>query len=258
MTRNLTVARLAQVAIFYALVIAGWELLARSGVWSPLLFPAPGSVWDSFWRMTESGLLWDSVRGTLWRLAVGYGLSLGFGVALGAFIGGYRWAEGTVGTVVLGLQSLPSITWLPMAILWFGLSQRAIIFVVFMGSAFSVALAVRDGIRGLPPIYSRVAGTFGASWWQRFLFITTPGMLPSFVAGLKQGWSFAWRSLMAGELLFVTIGLGHLLHIGRELNDISMVFAVMLVIIAIGVAIDRLGFARLEAWVAERWGLARA
>jgi NitT/TauT family transport system permease protein len=136
-----------------------------------------------------------------------------------------RWADETIGGIVLGLQSLPSITWLPMAVLWFGLSERAIIFVVLMGSTFSIAISARAGIRGLPPLLERAAGTLGASRFQRYRYVVLPAMVPSMIQGMKQGWSFAWRSLMAGELLFVVTGLGHLLDVGRTLNDISMVFA---------------------------------
>ena len=141
-----------------------------------------------------------------------------------------------------------------MAVLWFGLSDAAIIFVVLMGSTFSIAISARSGIRGLPPLLARAAGTLGASRFQLYRYVIIPAMVPAMVQGMKQGWSFAWRSLMAGELLFVTIGLGHLLDVGRNLNDINMVFAVMLVIVVVGVVIDRVLFGTAEAWVRERWG----
>ena len=192
------------------------------------------------------------------RLVIGYAISMVIGMGLGVLTAMSRWADETIGGVVLGLQSLPSITWLPMAVLWFGLSERAIIFVVLMGSTFSIAISARSGMLSLPPLLSRAAGTLGATRWQMYRYVTLPAMIPAMVQGMKQGWSFAWRSLMAGELLFVVAGLGHLLDVGRNLNDINMVFGVMLVIIAVGVIVDRLLFGRAEAWVRERWGYAAA
>ncbi len=251
-----TPGRLIRVTVFYLMLLVIWHVVAVLELWSPHLFPSPERVWDALWRNAQSGLLFESIVATMQRLSIGYVLSFVIGGFLGIITGSVRLIDETAGTIVLGLQSLPSITWLPLAILWFGLSERAIIFVVLMGSTFSIAISVRDGIRNLSPLLRRAAGTFGASRWQLYRYVLIPGMLPSLAGGLKQGWSFAWRSLMAGELLFHTVGLGNLLHIGRELNNMGMVVAIMLVIIAIGVTVDRLIFGRLEAWVGERWGFA--
>jgi NitT/TauT family transport system permease protein len=243
---------------FYIAAILGWQLIAQSGLWSPYLFPSPVSVFSSLVRNTQNGLLADALSHSVQRLVVGYAVSMLIGLSLGILTAISRWADETIGGVVLGLQSLPSITWLPMAVLWFGLSERAIVFVVLMGSTFSIALSARSGMRGLPPLLARAAGTLGATRWQLFRYVTLPAMVPPMIQGMKQGWSFAWRSLMAGELLFVVAGLGHLLDVGRNLNDINMVFAVMLVIVAVGVFVDRVLFGRAEAWVRERWGYAAA
>jgi NitT/TauT family transport system permease protein len=172
--------------------------------------------------------------------------------------GANKYLDETVGSLVLGLQSLPSITWLPLALLWFGLNEQAIIFVVLMGSVFAVAISARAGVQSIPPLYRRAALTMGANRVQMVRYTLIPAMVPSMAQGLKLGWSFAWRSLMAGELLFVSGGLGQMLDLGRNLNRMSLVVAVMLVIVAIGLTIDRLIFSRIEAWVNERWGLADA
>ena len=158
----------------------------------------------------------------------------------------------------MGLQTLPSICWLPLAILWFGLSESAIIFVVVMGSLLSITIATDGGVKNIQPIILRAGRNMGAKGRDMFLQVILPAAFPSILMGLKQGWSFAWRSLMAGEILFVSLGLGHLLNMGRELNDMSQVIAVMLVIVAIGVVMDGLVFGTAEKKVREIWGLDRA
>jgi NitT/TauT family transport system permease protein len=207
-------------------------------------------------RTASNGQLLDALAHSMFRLVVGYAISMVLGLALGVLTATSRWADDTIGGIVLGLQSLPSITWLPMAVLWFGLSEQAINFVELLGSTFSIAISSRTGIRALPPLLVRAAGTLGVSRWQMYRHVTAPAMVPAMVQGMKQGWSFAWRSLMAGELLFVVSGLGHLLDVGRNLNDINLVFSVMLVIVVVGIAVDRLLFGRAEAWIRERWGYA--
>jgi NitT/TauT family transport system permease protein len=171
----------------------------------------------------------------------------------------YALLRGSIGSgrhgLVLGMQSLPSITWLPLAILWFGLGDTAIIFVVVMGSLFTIAIAARDGVRAIPVLQRRTAQVFGASRWQTIRYVTLPGMLPSIAGGLKVGWGFSWRSLMAGELIIVTAGIGHLLQLGRDLNNIALVIAIMSVIVFIGLAVDRLLFGPVDSWVRQRWGL---
>jgi NitT/TauT family transport system permease protein len=176
-------------------------------------------------------------------------------MSLGILNASFRYLDETLGSLLLGMQSLPSITWLPLAVLWFGLSERAITFVVVMGSLFAIAIATRDGVRTIPVLQRRTAQVFGASKLQTIRYVTIPGMLPSMVGGLKLGWSFSWRSLMAAEIIYVTTSLGHLLQLGRELNNVALVMAIMVVIVVIGLAVDRLLFGPLDGWVRHRWGL---
>jgi len=247
--------RIVRLLAFYAALVGVWQLVAMAEIWPPYLFPAPGSVFDSLWHNIENHLILDALQISLKRLAVGYLISFGLGMVIGIAMGTVRWVDETVGSLVLGLQSLPSITWLPLALLWFGLNDKAIIFVVLMGSIFAIAISARAGVQSVPGLLKRAALTLGAARWQMYRYVVLPAMLPAMIQGLKLGWSFAWRSLMAGELLFVSLGLGHLLNLGRDLNDMSLVVAVMLVIIAVGLTVDRLIFGRVEGWVQERWGL---
>jgi len=246
--------KVLRIVLFYLALLGLWQLAYDAEIWSPFLFPSPGEVWDSLQQYINNGVLWDAIKASMQRMFIGYTLSLFAGFVLGMLCGVNRYADETVGSLVLGLQSLPSITWLPLALLWFGLNDNAIIFVVFMGSVCAVAISARAGVRGIPPLYRRAALTMGANHYQRLRYVLIPAMVPSMVQGLKLGWSFSWRSLMAAELLFVSISLGHLLQVGRDLNNMSLVIGIMFVIVAIGLAVDRLLFARLESWVFERWG----
>ncbi len=189
------------------------------------------------------------------RIVIGYVISVFLGVTLGLLIGRFKILDETLGSLMLGLQVLPSICWLPLAILWFGLSEQAIQFVVVMGAFLSIAIATDSGIRNIPPIYVRAAKTMGVRGFALYWRVILPASLPSIITGMKLGWSFAWRSLMAGELLFVSVGLGQLLQTGRELHDIAQVVAVMIMIAAIGLIFDRLIFAELEKRIRLKWGV---
>jgi NitT/TauT family transport system permease protein len=243
---------------FFALLLLCWETLARVGPWEATLFPPPSQVAESLWRTLEDRSLLLATGVSLRRILIGYGLSLVAGVVLGVLLARSRWLDDTVGSLVLGLQTLPSICWLPLALLWFGLNDRAILFVVIMGSLMAVTVAIQDGVKNLPPGYVRAAQTMGTGSLAMYTQVLLPASLPAILTGAKLGWSFAWRSLMAGELLFVSMGLGHMLMMGRELADMSQVFAVMLVIVGLGLLTDRAIFGVLEQRVRERWGLSPA
>lgn len=240
--------------LWFALLLAIWELIAKVGPWQPWIFPGPISVARSLVHLALDGRLLPEVGRSLARLGLGYGISLVVGIPLGMIIGRNRWVDEALGTPLLGLQALPSITWLPVALLWFGLSELAILFVVVAGSVLAVALSAEAGVRNLSPIWIRAARTLGADGWRLYTTILFPGAMPALVSGAKLGWSFAWRSLMAAELLYVSGGLGQLLQTGRELNDVSRIFAVMAVITTIGFLAEKLLFQPLELAVRRRFG----
>jgi NitT/TauT family transport system permease protein len=241
--------------LFFVLLLALWEGLCLLHLWPPYIFPSPLSVAKSVFDGFLKGTYPLAIAVSLRRILIGYGISLVIGIPLGLFLGRIKLLQDTIGTMVLGLQALPSICWLPLALLWFGLSERAIIFVAIMGAVLSITLSTADGVRNTPPLYIRAARTMGARGVQMYLRVILPAALPAIVSGMKLGWSFAWRSLMAGELIYVSMGLGQLLSMGRELNDMSQVIAVMLVIIAMGLLVDRAFFSPLESRLRERWGL---
>jgi len=229
--------------------------VARCAPWPHYLLPGPGQVWEALGRLVVTGKLGPSILRSLGRLAMGYGLSVVLGVPLGLLTARISLLRKTLKPVITGLQALPSICWMPLSILWFGLNESAIIFVVVMGSLLSVAIASEDGVNAISPTLLAVAGTLGIRGPRFYVGVLIPGALPGIVMGLKLGWSFAWRALMAGELLFVSGGLGELLTEGRELLDVGQVVAVMGVIVLVGVVTDRLLFQTVEVRVRRRWGL---
>jgi len=243
---------------FYALIIGGWFVLARLRIWPPYLFPSPQGVLEALWAGFADHSFWIAIAVSMKRIAIGYALSVIIGLVLGVGMASSKFLEQTLGGLLVSLQSLPSICWLPMAVLWFGLSEKAILFVVVMGSVLSVTIAMESGRKQMPKIYGMAGRNLGARGLKLFLFVLFPASLPYLLTGLKQGWAFAWRSLIAGEMIFVSLGLGQLLMMGRDLNDMSQVVAVMILIIAIGYVIDGLVFRTIEYRLQYKWGLTPA
>lgn len=243
--------------IFYILFIGIWEGLFRLCIWPEYVLPSPVSVFKTLIYGFKNHTFLIGIAISMKRIAIGYGISIVVGILLGLLIGRVRLFEETLGSFFTGLQTLPTICWLPLSLLWFGLNDRAIIFLVFMGAVLSITIATDAGVKSVPSLYIRAAKTMGAKGWRLYLEVIIPAALPHIITGMKQGWSFAWRSLMAGELLIVCLGLGHLMMIGRELNDMSQVIAVMIVIIIIGILVDRLFFVKVEQRIRERWGLVK-
>ncbi|HEY4683909.1 MAG TPA: ABC transporter permease [Candidatus Acidoferrales bacterium] len=246
----------ARQLLFYLFLLALWQLIAELKIWPPYLFPTPRSVLEALRAGFTDQSFWVSLGVSTRRIALGYGLSVVLGISLGLLIATSRFLKETLGGLVVSLQSLPSLCWLPLAVLWFGLSEKAILFVVVMGSLLSVTISTELGVRHVPKIYSMAGRNLGARGLSLFVFVLLPASLPHLVSGLKQGWAFAWRSLVSGEMIFVSLGLGHLLMMGRDLNDMSQVVAVMVLIVTIGFLVDGLLFRTIEKRIHQKWGTA--
>ena len=244
-----------RVILFYVLLLLIWEGIFRLRLWPSFLFPSPMQVFKTLVNGIYDKTYLIGIAISMERILLGFGISLVLGIVVGFCIGSFKILDGTIGPLLNGLRSLPSICWFPLGLLWFGLNENAINFVVIMGAAFCITLATDDGVKNIPPIYLRAASTMGAKGLKRFWYVILPAALPSIITGMKLGWSFAWRSLMAGEMLYVSLGLGHLLMMGRELNDISQMFAVMLVIMSLGLIVDKVVFGLMEREMRVRWGL---
>ena len=244
----------ARFVFYFVLIPLLWQIVCWFRIWPPYLFPPPVEVGRAlFWGFQDQTFL-IAIAVTLKRILIGYTISLLLGVSLGLIVGRFKILDETVGSFIGVLQVLPSICWLPLAILWFGLSEWAIQFVVVMGAFLSIATATDGGIKNIPPLYVRAARTMGIKGVDLYWRVILPAAFPSMITGMKLGWSFAWRSLMAGELLFVSAGLGHLLQMGRELNDMPQVIAVMIMILLIGIVVDNGFFGPLQTRLQKQWG----
>jgi len=232
--------------------------------WREYLFPAPSTIGRSFVDMLSLSpafggrpMLWAPLV-SLVRLIVGFAISMAVGGLLGLAMWRFAALDRFLGPLFLGFQTLPSVCWVPLGILLFGINERGILFVLVMGSAFAVAIALRDGLSVIPPLYQRAGLMLGARGWRMYRYVLLPASMPALAGSLRQGFSFAWRSLMGAELLFHAVrwhGLGFLLQAGRDYSDVAQVVAVMIVMIGIGMAADRFGFARLQERVQARFGL---
>jgi NitT/TauT family transport system permease protein len=243
--------------LFFVFLTFVWQWLYKAHIWSPVLLPSPLQVGNYLKGAAEDGTLWQATLITMRRLLIGYLIGIVIGLPLGLVTARWNLFEDTIGTMALGLQTLPSVCWVPLALIWFGQTETAMLFVVVMGTLWSVVIATDTGVRHVPPIFRRAALTMGSKHLHIWFKVILPAALPFIVSGMKQGWAFAWRSLMAAEI-FVTIltgfGLGQLLHYGRELNAMEQVIGIMLVIVVIGLLADKIFFSPIERFLHRRWG----
>jgi NitT/TauT family transport system permease protein len=251
------VKRILLAAVFFALLIAIWQGVVVARLWSPVLLPGPRDVGLYLWSALLDGSLIAASVVTLRRLAVGYVIGVVIGLPLGLLSLSMPVVEGTLGVLALGLQTLPSVCWVPLALLWFGQTEGALLFVVVMGTVWSVMIATDTGARTIPPLYARAARTMGSRGLHTWTRVILPAALPHLITGMKQGWAFAWRSLMSAEI-FVSIltgfGLGNLLEYGRDLNAMDQVIGVIIVIVVIGLIVDKALFGPCEQMLHRRWG----
>jgi NitT/TauT family transport system permease protein len=251
--------RFLKVILFFAGLVLVWQALCLARIWSPVLVPSPANVGRYLWGATLDGTLGGAIVVTLKRLLLGYAAGLVIGLPLGLLTARFNVLNDTLGLLALGLQTLPSVCWVPLALLWFGQTEMAMLFVVVMGTLWSVIIATDNGVRNISPIFARAAKTMGSRGLHTWLKVILPAALPFIVGGMKQGWAFAWRSLMAAEI-YVTIlsgfGLGSLLNDGRELNAMDQVIGIMLVLLFIGLIADKILFSPWESFLRRRWGTA--
>lgn len=244
-----------------AIALLLWQLVVWSGWKKPWQLPPPGPVFGALWDGLQDGTIWRGIGLTLRRAAVGYALALVIGVGVGLLVARSRVLRSGVGSMITGLMTMPSIAWFPLAIILLGGNEGAIMFVVVLGAAPAIANGLISGIDNVPPILVRAGRVLGAGGTNLWRHVVLPAALPTFAGGLKQGWAFAWRSLLAGELIVIVRGmpsLGAQLSNARELREMELLMAVMIVILVIGILADSLVFGRIERTVRRRFGLVDA
>lgn len=285
-----------KVLIVWTLVILAWEGAWRAVRWRAWVFPAPSHVVDATAAMLNVRTAFGEPLGPGWplrphdadddettpsdaapspqrhvwnsplaeavgtsgvRLVVGFALAAGLGSFLGLLIWRFQFMDALLGPLFLGLQTLPSVCWVPLAILTLGINERGVLAVLVAGCVFAVAISLRDGLRTLPPIYITAGRMLGARRYTLYRYILLPASLPALAGMLRQGFSFAWRSLMGAELIMLVQrrGLGFQLNVGRDFSDVAQVIAVMIVMVGLGMATDKWVFAPVERKVRARFGL---
>jgi NitT/TauT family transport system permease protein len=244
--------------IAVAVVLAVWQIVVASH-WKPdFILPGPGPTLRRFGHELTKATTWHAVATTLRRAFTGFALAVVIGMVIGLAVARFRVVRDAIGTLIFGLQTMPSIVWFPLAILLFQRSERAILFVVILGAAPSVANGVISGVDHIPPLLLRAGRVLGARGLSSYRHVVVPAALPSVVAGLKQGWAFAWRSLMAGELLVIIANkpsLGSRLEFEREFADAQGLLSMMILVLLIGITIDAVGFGTIERAIRRRRGL---
>lgn len=240
-------------------LIVVWWAVAAARLQPSYVLPGPQSVGQALWESISGGEAGRAVRNSLARAFIGFGISVVIGTVLGLLLAKVGWLRRGFGPIVTGLMVLPSVAWVPAAILWFGISNEAMLFVVVLGATPSIANGLVSGIGQIPALYERAGRVLGARGLDAIRFIVMPAALPGYLGGLRQGWAFAWRSLMAAELIAFSpalgIGLGQLLDQGRELSDMSMVMASIIMILVVGIVVELCVFAPLERRVLRNRGL---
>jgi NitT/TauT family transport system permease protein len=235
-------------------VVVLWALVAATTSTSAI--PSPPAVWRAFVTGMRDGSIPEATAKTLVRLAFSFVVAIALGTALGVGMALNEFARRSIRPIVVALQITPFVAWVPLAVVWFGATERAVVFVTVVGAFPSMTLATIQAFRQVPPLLERAGRTLGARGWDLFRHIVFPAALPGYITGLQQAWGFAWKALMAAELIVTAVratGLGHLL--ARDQSEVPALLAVLAVIVAIGVAVDYLVFGRLDRRIRRKRGL---
>ncbi|MFF6901157.1 ABC transporter permease [Streptomyces hydrogenans] len=257
--REVLVKKVLPPTLAVALVLVVWQVLVSARITEETKLPAPSAVWDGLADMWLQGTLLEVIWTSVSRGLAGFLLALAIGTPLGLLVARVKFVRAAIGPILSGLQSLPSVAWVPPAVLWFGLNDAMMYTVILLGAVPSIANGLVSGVDQVPPLFLRAGRTLGATGLKGTWHVVLPAALPGYLAGLKQGWAFSWRSLMAAEIIASSpdlgLGLGQLLENGRNNIDLPGVFLAILLILVVGIAIDLLIFSPLERWVLRSRGL---
>jgi NitT/TauT family transport system permease protein len=256
LSKNIVNKDTLSLIVFIVGFLALWQLVYMLEIWPKVSLPSPFAVGQTIVDLLLDFTLVKGTAISLWRLFLGFLMSISIGLIVGLIMVKFLHFGKTMSSFALGLQSFPSIAWIPFAILLIGFNDYGILFVVVMSSVFSVMLSTYSGIQNISPIYIKAAKNMGAKGFSLFRYVLIPAATPSLIIGMRQAWSFAWHALIGAEMLITTlVGLGHILSVGREFSNMSQIIATMLVIFVIGLVFDRFVFSKIEEKVRDRWGL---
>mgnify|MGYP001946984533 FL=1 len=235
-----------------------WEVTSRFSSLPDFMFPSLTQVLETLFNGIVNGQILEAIGKSMSRLFIGFAIAIMIGLILGYLIWRFKLMEDTLGFVVTALQSIPSIVWFPVAIIWFGLNDFSILFIVTIGATWTMTISATSGFKNVPQLYQRVAKTYGSSGLHFLRTVILPASVPQLISGLRIAWAFSWRALMAGELLGAGGGLGYLLETGRSLGQMDLVISVMIIIAIIGTIMDNVVFLRLAKNVQRKWGVSQA
>jgi sulfonate transport system permease protein len=253
---KIDLGNITRTIVFLTAFLAVWEVIVLLEVFPAVSLPSPFRVAQSLLYLIEDGTLANSIAISMLRLFVGFFISILIGVGVGLTMVKFKYFGKTLNSFAVGLQSFPSIAWIPFAILLIGLNDSGILFIVIMSSVFSIMISTYSGMRNIPTIYLLSAANMGVKGLALFHYVMIPAATPSLIIGIRQSWSFAWHALVGAEMLITTlVGLGYILAMGREFSNMSQIIAPMIVIFAIGLIFDRIVFSKIEEKVRDRWGL---
>ncbi|MEU8674633.1 ABC transporter permease [Streptomyces sp. NPDC048560] len=257
--REVLVGKVLPPLLAVVLVVATWQLLVTAQVTDDYKLPPPSAVWDSAVDMWLAGTLLEVIWTSVSRGLLGFVMAVALGTPLGLLVARVKFVRSAIGPILSGLQSLPSVAWVAPAVIWLGLNDKMMYAVILLGAVPSIANGLVSGVDQVPPLVIRAGRTLGATGLRGTWHIVLPAALPGYLAGLKQGWAFSWRSLMAAEIIASSpdlgLGLGQLLENGRNNFDMPGIFLSILLILFVGIAIDLLIFSPLERWILRSRGL---
>jgi NitT/TauT family transport system permease protein len=239
-----------------ALVWVVWELIHLTG-WKHYVLPGPGVTLSNLWQQAQTGLLWHAIGDTLMRAVLGYAVALAIGVVVGLLVARVPPLRAAVGSLITGLQTLPSAAWIPFAIILFGLNTSTIIFIIVMAAAPAIANAVIAGVDYIPPLLLKSGKVMGLRGLSLTWHLIIPAALPTFMAGIKQAWAFTWHALLTAELLVLVTGvpsIGVLFEADQDQTDMPSTISIMIVIVILGILVDAL-FVQANKVIRKRWGL---
>lgn len=242
---------------FFLFLFFVWYLAVKLWKVPPYILPEPFEVLNTFYYGFLKGNYTIAIASSLIRVLFGYFLALAVGIVTGIILARYYLLDITFGRTILALQSIPSVAWVPLALLWFGITDKAVIFIIVLEALLPTALSTKNAMKNIPPNLIRAAQTLGSRGLHLYQDVIIKAMVPELVTGLRLSWAFAWRALIAGELFVTGAGIGQTLELGRSLADMAQVIAMIITIGVIGFLTENIFFGTIEKRVRLAWGLER-